>query len=403
MNYFAKVFIFYFYFINFSYALDFGTGADGRCILSGIITNKTYNCTSLSIPTGSHAFMPGTVVTIKVKGDASIIGNLSLNGGNGANGTNGGGSLAGTAGPGGYAGGGCSAAIGCTLEHGSSADGTSNGLGGRLAVDNAFDATGGGGGSGGNHNSSFSAAAGADGTKMNIGSLSVAGVGGAIPSTTFGNELLFETTMIGGSGGGAGGTGIGLAFPSSGGAGGGGGGAIKIIADGDIFVTGSIRANGGNGGNGEGDATFGPSGGGGGGSGGAIWLYATGDIFLNTSTSLQVNGGSGGARSVGSLDASGGAGGDGAPGRVRLDDFDGIIANANSFAVIGSNGQFLYESSIAAGCGLLEDVNKKRPSRLGIVFLFVTAIFFTAFIFLFNLLLNRKKPYSTLISIHKNV
>jgi hypothetical protein len=355
-----KFISFFILFIQSAIAIDFGTGADGACVLSGVIVNQTYNCTSLTIPAGTHTIATGTVVTIKVQGDVSIVGILNLNGGIGANGGNGA-SLAGVAGqPGGFAGGGCAAAGGCTLQHGLSNDTTSGGRGGTLGADNGtFANAGGGGGSGGNHNTNSQATAGISGTDGGGGA--TFGPGGAIPSTSYGSELLFERIMIGGSGGGAGGTGDSGGSTRSGGAGGGGGGAIKIIADGDIIISGSIQANGGNGGNGLGAAGSGPSAGGGGGSGGAIWLYSTGDISLNSSTTLQVSGGTGGAGSVEIGPLIGGAGGNGGQGRIRLDDFDGSITNAPSFAVINSNGQFLYESEISPGCGTIEDINNKPP------------------------------------------
>lgn len=350
------------------YALDFGDGSDGACTEATILASGTFNCTTLTISAGNHDIAGAGILTIKVQGDVNIIGNLRANGVSGDNGS----TLVqpasgGTAVAGGSSGGDSVYGQNTAGSNGSSPVANAQGLGGQPGIDGGGSA-GGGGGSGGNHNSSLPATGGPT-SNGSAGGGSTGGAGGAIPSASYGSELLFETTMQGGAGGGAGAHGSEFAVPAdhTGGAGGGGGGAIRIWSNGDVSVTGSIQVNGGAGGNGFGDGATGPSGGGGGGAGGSLWLYSTGTITLAALTSLQASEGGGGTGGPGNV--NGGPGGDGATGRIRLDDSDGSVVNAPGFAVILSSGSSAplstYESDIALGCGTIQDISKSPPKSGG--------------------------------------
>jgi hypothetical protein len=135
-----------------------------------------------------------------------------------------------------------------------------------------------------------------------------------------GTDFSFTGTFRGGVGGGAGGDSTNPQY----GAGGGGGGAIRIVAGGDITITGSIIADGGAGGNGGPDSGpgTGGGGGGGGGSGGVIWLQTLGNI--NHAGILRADGALGGGAN------SGAPGGNGGDGFIRLEDTDGIITGGGS-------------------------------------------------------------------------
>lgn len=149
-------------------------------------------------------------------------------------------------------------------------------------------------GQGGSGYSSYSAGGGGGG----YGSTGGYGYGGGGPA--FGSDT--DAVVQPGGRGGDGYTGY-NAF------GGMGGGALRLIADGNITVSGQITANGAPGSN----STYSYYGGGGGGSGGGILLAATGDITVNMGASISAKGAQGGTSSSGSYTS--GAGGSG---RVKL-------------------------------------------------------------------------------------
>ncbi len=125
------------------------------------------------------------------------------------------------------------------------------------------------------------------------------GSGGPIYGTALLNPL------VGGSGG-AGGDKYGK---GKGGGGGGGAGAIRLEAQKNITVSGTILANGGNGGLGSTGSDGKQGTGGGGGSGGGIFLKSqTGTVTLKTGSVVQAVGGNGGN-----------LGGKGGQGRVRIE------------------------------------------------------------------------------------
>ena len=357
-----------------SYALDFGTGADGACSFNGAINTDVkdvYNCSSVIIltptVTGSKALI------IKSLDSVTISGTLSLDGGDGGVGSNGGGSTAGVAGPGGFAGG------ACPSDNSACNDGEGGGYSGEgkrgtfLTHSSAGpnDARGGGGGGARFGNQLGLLSSGSDGADE----FNLAASGGAAGSSSYAPEVGFENLLIGGSGGGAGGSselapGGGGVNPHSGGAGGGGGGAVRIITQNDIIVEvgGSITANGGDGGDGAGAV----SSGGGAGSGGAIFLQAGGAIIVNGQ--IRAEGGTGGDGAA----ALNNDGGNGGSGRIRYDDSDGIItgtgtttptAVVNTIQVSGSAAQSAsYDSSIACGAiGLTE--KEKAINSLVTIFL----------------------------------
>ncbi|MBC7539141.1 MAG: hypothetical protein H7281_09985 [Bacteriovorax sp.] len=306
--------LFIFSFSN-AFAIDVGNGSDGACVDATFFivpSKRNYQCTTLTINTNLTNFKGsgGSALVIKVQTDVTItaLGTIDMRGNNGGNGTTVGIATGGAAGAGGFAGGSSTATDGV--------DGIGNGVAtpatrGLFAPGGAANSIGSGGGGGSYQSVGAVALDGNDGASGII----LAGTNGA----TYGNELNFDTSFLGGSGGAAGGSGFENTGPPQwfGSAGGGGGGAIRIIAGGFIHVDGSIISNGGNGG---GDGTQISSGGGGGGSGGAIWLQAAGDI-INNGAITAIGGAAGTNTSVG-FEGDGGVGG---VGRIRLDDADGII------------------------------------------------------------------------------
>lgn len=295
--------------------LDTGNGSDGACTEATFAAvTRTYNCTTLTITGASSVFSnvnpSGSIVTIKVQGAVSIGNTLSLNGGNGLNGANAATVNGGNSGAGGGSGG-----NGIQNSNGQNGNGPGSGSGG-VKVDSAADAYGGGGGGGSYSTVGINSPVNGDDSGTTISNS--AGVQGAL----YGNETEFENSFQGGSGGGAGGAGeLVTSEEISGSSGGGGGGAIKIVAGGNITISGSIQANGGNGG-GDGSAIFS---GGGGGSGGAIWLQSLGNIIISGSLSAT-----GGARGTSNGFADEGFGGSGGNGRIRLDDVDGVITGGGT-------------------------------------------------------------------------
>jgi hypothetical protein len=157
-----------------------------------------------------------------------------------------------------------------------------------------------------------------------------------------------------GSGGGAAGY---EAFPSytsvsayagtqaTGGGGGAGGGFVDITSTFDINIHGTIDASGGRGGNGANSyfCDIGSSGGGGGGSGGGVRLLTSANIDISGAT-ITAAGGQGGTGGSGPTcpQATAGArndGGDGAPGRIALEDGDGVISGQNGATLVPAEGE----------------------------------------------------------------
>ncbi|MBI2521995.1 MAG: hypothetical protein HYV97_16380 [Bdellovibrio sp.] len=301
---------------------DAGNGSLGACTAATFTSGGTYQCASVSI-NAPVTITTGGNVLIKSTGEVLINDVITIAGQNGDHGGNlfapGNISSGGAPGPGGLDGGSCDGNNTCVSPDNDGSGGASGG-----AMYTGFGGgQGGGGGGGGSHGVIGSA-----GTK---GATADGGNGGN-SGATFGDENNFETSFSGGAGGGGGGVGQdGGLNDTLGAGGGGGGGAIRIEAQGSIRITatGAINANGGNGGAGTLTAPNGPGGGGGGGAGGAIFLQSLMSITLDNAGLLNVSGGTGGAGQGGG-DGDGGAGG---RGRIRLDDTDGIIANAPAFSV----------------------------------------------------------------------
>jgi hypothetical protein len=154
---------------------------------------------------------------------------------------------------------------------------------------------------------------------------------------------------MGGAGGGGGGGeddsqgdsvhwGVADGSDEGGGAGGGGGGALQIRTFTTINVAGTISCKGGAGGGAYDDVTltaFSQGAGGGGGSGGAIWLQCRGAMTIQGGAVFDVNGGVGGqGLATGTTDIW--TGGTGAPGRIRIEDSDGLMSNAPASSTQGT-------------------------------------------------------------------
>ena len=346
-------------------AFDAGTGVDGHCAAATFTSGGTYNCLSVTIASAVD-IAGASVLVIKSQGPVTISSNLRVNGQLGTVGGDaiaGAGGDGGTAGAGGGSGGSCNNVNTC-LPPANDGVGDGKGLGGARGVLNN---DGGGGGAGGSYRTS-----GTSGTTGVFGTAG-GGVGGAA-SATYGDENNFETSFQAGAGGGAGGMGV-LAFADRRGAGGGGGGgAIKIIAAGNISITGTVEAKGGAGA--VGDTSGGPGGGGGGGSGGAIFLQSSGQIILNAANLLLVDGGVGGLGQAGGPNGNGGSGGSG---RIRLDDIDGSVSNAPSFSIVktitlpSSTNNKTFQSEISCG-GILPNSKAKSSSSLMFVAVFLLGI-----------------------------
>lgn len=332
--------------------IDTGDGTDGICdeIKLNFDKNKrTYNCTSVDINgvvdySGLSNDLGTDPLIILSQGDVDINANINISSPStvidgGANFVGGVINIVGgSAGPGGRSGGDCDQTVAnVCAQVGADDDGHSDVNGGGInGTAEALFNNGGGGGGGARYaadNDDLDPANDAtDGSAGSNGAL------GGVAGTAYGAESDFENNFYGGSGGGAGGTGVNGGFTTVfGGAGGGGGGAIKIVASGNINITASISAQGGNGSFGTNagpnpgpGSGAGPGGGGGGGSGGAIWLVSGANIVINNINFLDVSGGNQGPLANG---AGGfGAGGVGGRGRIRLDDIDGAVANAQLFA-----------------------------------------------------------------------
>lgn len=308
----------------FAIAIDVGDGSDGACTEASLLVGKrTYQCTTLTISAGSAVFKgaAGSSVLIKVQNDVNILnGNtVDVGGSNGIDGT----TTAVTGGAGGAGGGaGGNSRLGLS---GLAGTGSGAGTAGAFVANLGVRSYGGGGG-GGSYKTVAAVVTGPSDGDDGGGGGTVPGTGGTNGSI-YGSEATFEATFAGGSGGGAGGADVDGVTPMSGSSGGGGGGAIHIVAGGNITIDGTISANGGNGGGvGSGGGTGLFTSAGGAGSGGAIWLQAAGQLTVSVTGTISATGGTGGLNDTG----LNGLGGDGGNGRIRLDDGDGVIANAGS-------------------------------------------------------------------------
>ncbi len=314
---------------------DTGDESDGACAFGTTSLPKSiYNCSSLTI-TGITGFLVNSKVMFRVTGDVLITGTLTASADDS---TPYGGGYTPNNGP-------VSGSYPATPTD---------------AVGSGSNEAGGGGG-GGHHNSIYPPTAGGSPT---VGSN---GQAGAAATTSYGDEAFFDFVIYGGAGGAKGQTGITDLFAQRlGGNGGAGGGVIRIIAGGDIVVDGSIIANGGNG-QSDDVSSVAPllGGAGGGGAGGAIYLQSKGDITINGN--ITALGGSGGIGTDG-----GGNGGNGAKGRIRLDDYDGMIENSGTIDpppyTKGVNSDNVYQGALT--CGTTTDDSQGPLSfLLGILFL----------------------------------
>lgn len=330
--------------------LNFGNGADGDCRLSGTLDAREFNCRTLSI-TGTVRFTGNEPVIIRVQGNAVINGQLVVDGFPGNDGTQTTPTnvmtLGGLPGPGGFAGGNFETPSGIPTSSPGAQRVTGAGAEGFFGTSldaGLLNLAGGGGGGGGSFGDAIVGEIGEDGT---ISGNAIAGTGGLTSAPdSVASESAFENSalFIGGAGGGAGGSGsadngVIQFYPASGG---GGGGALRIIAGGEITITGLVSADGGKGGD-----ALDLGGAGGGGAGGAIWLQAGGNI-TNRGTIRALGGAGGEVRST--LPARGGRGGAGGVGRIRLDDSDGVIDGNSSVPIAqlspGSQGAYDVSSSV---------------------------------------------------------
>ena len=280
--------------------VDTGTGADGACngAIPSFVNGGIFNCATLDINAPLN-FNPGAApLIVKVQGNVSITNVVTADGGPGFNNTYLNGTAGGISGPGASRGGGEDP--GGNLEYNLILNSTLSPSFGKAAPGGSFGCEDGGGGGG------FKTA-GKPGTACSGNGL---GAGGSAVSSS---DFSFGGNFRGGFGGGAGGN----SFNGVYGAGGGGGGAIRIVAGGDIFISGlgRIFAIGGAGGPGGPDG-----GGGGGGSGGVIWLQSLGNI--QNDGMIRVTGGAAGEAPGGGIGP--GRGGAGSDGFIRFEDMDGI-------------------------------------------------------------------------------
>ncbi|MBI4576727.1 MAG: hypothetical protein HY722_10735, partial [Planctomycetes bacterium] len=207
------------------------------------------------------------------------------------------------------------------------AGGTAGGPGADLALDAASRATvdearaGMGAGAGKAGASGASDGSGGGASHAGVGTAGLGRDGGAA-GAPYGDDAL--STLAGGSGGGGGGADT-EGEQGGGGGGGSGGGALRVLAAGEILVSGAILADGGPGG----DSARGGSGGGG--SGGTIHLASA--TRLRVSGRLSATGG--GAR---------GRGGYGGQGRIRLEDPAGSFSAGERSPAPGSG---VFATSVA--------------------------------------------------------
>ncbi len=346
-------------------ALNFGDGSDGAfsdgptqtgisvsgsTVTFNTDTKSTYKFTSFNLSSGVTLTATGSnPLVIRVYGSATVAGTVSLVGAAGtANGVSGGGGATTgvLAGGSGVLGGG-SGGRGAQTDGTAGTDGshsTGSGPVGEFGVNAAagFVESGGGG-----CNSDTFTAPGGDGSD-NGGSAGVCTAGTTV-------EEAFESSFTGGAGGGGGGActlgGCGTGVGGSGA--GAGAGAFRLVALGNITVTGTINVTGGAGGANNADlGGVSCGGGGGGGAGGSVWLQTPGS--LTGAGGVTLTGGTRGIATVGNC-LGGPEGGNGASGRHRLDgtDSSATIAPTLTVAVQIPTGQsyVVYTNAIDLSSG----------------------------------------------------
>ncbi|MFI4911224.1 MAG: beta strand repeat-containing protein [Sedimentisphaeraceae bacterium JB056] len=296
---------------NGTYSINSGTNVDGN--VAGSIA--TFYFGDLDIQSGSTVTVTGVnPLILRASGNVDIDGTIDVSGNDS---TSGGTGAAGVLG-------GSSGGNGGAANSGLGANGSGSGGGTASTAD--WNAGGGGGFGGLGGQGAYNA--------------SYGGAGGS----TYGN--LTVSTLQGGSGGAGGGGNAG-----GGGAGGAGGGAIKIDADGDITITGTINATGGDGGY----NTVISYRSGAGGSGGAIVLESASDVVINANALLNVDGGDGG---VSYKPGCGGGGGGG--GRIAII-ADTLIVNG----VSQSTGTLSGLSQLSSTGGAGGEASTYEASRRG--------------------------------------
>lgn len=305
--------------------LPFSHGEDGAFLNGPIQANvaftKVGNIVSVDTdlqPTDGFSFSSfrlDAAYTLRVRGTQSLIirvtdtmtvaGLIEADGMPGEDNTVGAGA-GGEGGPGGFPGGAGSPAAAAGADTGLPAFGNALGGGGGTSGAN-------GGGGGGGCVADFVNGA----FDSESGQAAGAGLSANCAKGSLGVVQDFDLTGLHGGGGGGGGGGIASTKPGPGG--GGGGGAIRLIAMGDLQISGSITVRGGKGGDYPDvvNATT-CAGGGGGGSGGTVWLQAGGTI--NGGGSIDVSRGEGGESTPCSTAQNGGAG---SQGILRTDDRTG--------------------------------------------------------------------------------
>lgn len=349
-----------------------GDGSDNCDFNGSVLTKSLYNCVDLTIQgTVTVDASVTSSITFRVQNNVHIYGELNLNGINGIDGINGTTSsatvVAGKAG-------------GYQTSDGPVAN--SFGLFGQDA--SAIAGTcGGSGGGGGAHNPISPAT---DGIiySSSSGIVTTYSAPGSRGTQGYGDENYFEFEFYGGSGGGNGSNGDNSGQVAAGGVGGAGGGAVRIISGGviEIHAGAKISVDGGNGGNGvlDGSTTIG-GGGGGGGAGGSIFLQAKNTI-TNDGT-IQSLGGTGGSGATGA-----GNGGNGAKGRIRFDDYDGVIDGSGSVSPTPITHSIISGASYQGtlNCGSIESQNENHTTLFGSFLLGLLSI-----IFLFKISLYSRK------------
>lgn len=308
------------------------------------LTQSDFSCTEMYVASGVTLTFHSSVnqaITFNISGDVEINGTIDVS----ANGR--------IAGPGGGDGGEVP-----TDGNGHPGDGLGAGEGGIGSTDQFSNFTA-GGGAGAIHSGSLTVTNGISGS----GGVDGSGNGGEAKTSPYGNPLNFRQSISAGSGGGAGGAGSDGGSFGSAGHGGGGGGALRIIADGMVWLNGSLLANAGSGD--SADVTS-NSGGGGGGSGGSLFIAALQDIIIDPGAQLRSLAGSPGAG-----DSGGGNGSSGDHGYIHLEDRNETIAHASDVSTpnattrqnpltipspIGADSR-IFQSDLATGCAFQKNLN----------------------------------------------
>lgn len=309
---------------------DTGDGSDGVCTSASLTptTRTEYNCTSLYI-NSDVTLSPTSALTIKVQDSVVIAFKLKVSPGTGGGYIFGSEPFPNTAG-----------------KNATSATGTGT--------------SGGSGGGGGSYNGNFPGQSGYTTDVNQAGD--VHSIAGAAGSSFYGHEDRFQTALYGGTPGGSGGTSSSGAGTEAGGSGGSGGGVLRIISGDSITVDpgGIIEVTGEDGV--AGSSLYG--GGGGGGSGGTVFIQAYNEITIEGSITTQ--GGSGGTGAALNTLGDGGFGG---TGRIRLDDYDGVIDGSQSGNTIpyGMRRSHLDKTTLykeLSTCGTIQTENDHLSSTL---------------------------------------